>query len=1002
MTSGARRLPSGGTIDRGRRLRFRFAGRELLGHPGDSLASALLANGVHLVARSFKYHRPRGIFTAGVEEPNALVQLERPDGRSDPNSPATRIRLFDGLVAEPQNCWPSVRFDVGAGNDLLSPLFPAGFYYKTFMWPPALWKRLYEPRIRAAAGLGRAPTQPDPDAYAHRFDHCDLLIIGAGVAGLAAAQAAVRSGVRVILAEEEDRPGGWLTDVGEERICIDGAPALSWVSDLRAELEAASNCRLLLRTSAFGCYDHNLVGLLENCGDDGPAPPSGRPRYRLWKVRAREVVIATGMIERPLVFPDNDRPGIMLAEAAGSYLHRFAVLAGGEILLFTNHDGVYPLAAELAEAGATVRIADVRREIGEAALKIARARDIPVEPATVVVGTSGRRGIRQAHLLPRGAADRLPRPVSCDLLLVSGGYNPNLALFAQARGRLLWNEELASFVPGEAHWPMTCAGGAAGTRSVADALRSGSEAAKRAAERCGGRAVPAALPPVEETVLTGIEPMFEVPFSKRGDLARAFVDLQHDVTARDLQLALHEGLLSVEHVKRYTTTGMGVDQGKTGNVNAVGILAEARRQTPPEVGVTTFRQPWTPVPFGAIVGPHRGDLFEPVRRTPIHDWAERHGAVFEDVGQWKRARYFPEKGEGMDSAVQREARTVRSRCGMLDASTLGKIDIQGPDAALFLERIYTNAWRKLRIGGCRYGIMLGEDGMVFDDGVTARLAENHFHITTTTGGAARVLAWLENWLQTEWPELRVFCTSVTEQWATLSIAGPQARRVLERVVEDIDLDSAAFPHMTVRSGRVAGVEARIFRISFTGELSFEVNVPAGYGLHVWEALMEAGRPYGLVPYGTETMHLLRAEKGYIIVGQDTDGTVTPFDLGMDWIVSSKKGDFIGRRSLMRSDMRRPDRKQLVGLLTREPMVVLEEGAQIVADPAEPPPMKMLGHVTSSYRSPNLGRSIALALVAGGRRRIGERLWVPRLDGTAIEVEVVAPVFFDPEGARLHA
>ena len=1001
MTEGVARLAKGGRIDRARPLRFRFAGKLYIGYAGDTLASALLANGIHLVARSFKYHRPRGILTAGAEEPNALLRITRGDGRVDPNTRATTLPLFNDLDAAPQNCRPGLRFDLQAINGLLGPLFPAGFYYKTFMWPASFWKRFYEPRIRAAAGLGEAPRQPDPDRYLHRFAHCEVLIAGGGPAGIAAALAATRAGARVILAEEQPQFGGWLTGEGALRARIDGEAPDAWLEAALAELRAAGNCRLLPRTSVFGCYDHNLVGLLEDVADHKFAPAAGEPRHRLWKVRAARVVIATGMTERPLVFPANDRPGIMMAGAAATYLHRHAVLPGREIVIVTNNDSVYGLAGDFVAAGARVTLADARREIPDSIALPARNRGVELLPGTLPAGSEGRLRVRQIHLRSRDAGTTLPVPRACDLVLVSGGWSPNLALFAQARGELRWDAELAAFRPGPAHWPMCCAGGANGTRrlgeAIADGLRAGAAAAAAA-----GFEKPAPEPPsVEEGPAWTVEPLWCVPGCSSRERGEAFVDFQHDVTARDLGLALREGYESIEHVKRYTTTGMGTDQGKLGNLNALGIVAGEKGVPVPAVGVTTFRQPWTPVPFGALVGANRGPLFDPVRRTPMHAWAERAGAVFEDVGQWKRARYFPREGEDMQAAVQREAKAVRASCGMLDASTLGKIDIRGPDAAEFLNRVYTNSWAKLAVGACRYGLMLGEDGMVFDDGVTARLGEDHFHMTTTTGGAARVLAWLENWLQTEWPELRVWCTSVTEQWATMTVTGPKAREVLRPLVEDVDLGRDAFPHMTFRSGRVAGVPARIFRISFTGELSFEVNVPAGYGLHVWEALLEAGAPHGLTVYGTETMHLLRAEKGYIIVGQDTDGTVTPFDLGMGWIVSKKKGDFIGRRSLFRSGMRRSDRKQLVGLLTEDPALVLEEGAQIVVDPRQPLPMRMIGHVTSSYRSPNLGRSIALAMVRGGRERSGQRLWVPRLDGPAIPVEVTSPVFYDPEGTRLH-
>ncbi|GBD42991.1 Sarcosine oxidase subunit alpha [bacterium HR40] len=1003
--SPARRLPQGGRIDRRRRLRFTFDGRSFEGHPGDTLASALLANDVLLVARSFKYHRPRGIFSAGQEEPSALVQLERPGGRRDPNLRATRQELFDGLIAYSQNRWPTLRVDVAALNDRLAPLFPAGFYYKTFMWPRWAWKALYEPSIRRMAGLGQAPTEPDPDRYEHRFAHCDLLVAGAGAAGLVAALVAVRAGLRVIVAEDDVAIGGWLLGEGSARVRLDGERPDLWLAQVRAELEAAPKCRLLCRTTVFGCYDHNFVALLERVADHLPEPPAGLPRQRLWKVRARQVLLATGTLERPIAFPGNDRPGVMLAGAAATYLHRFAVLAGQEVVLFGNHDGIYAIARDLRWAGARVTLVDSRQRPAPRLVDELRDLGCEVRTASVVVGTGGRLRLQQVHLTTRARAQEttgLPEVIPADLLLVSGGHNPDLALFAQARGRLVWEEARGIFLPGEAPWPVRVAGGANGCPTVAAAFADALRVAREIVIDLGRTPPSVPLPLVEEPGAAAIEPLWRVPMPKPRQRAKAFVDLQDDVTVKDLELAIREGYGAIEHLKRYTTTGMGTDQGKTGNVVALGLAAETQGTSVPELGYTTFRQPYLPVPFGAVVGPHRGRLFDPVRLPPSHAWAERQGAVFEPVGQWRRARYFPRTGETMEQAIAREARTVRQACGLMDASTLGKIDVRGPDAAEFLNRLYTNDWKRLAIGRCRYGLLLRDDGMVLDDGVGARLGDHHFHLTTTTGGAARVLAWFEEWLQTEWPHLRVYLTSVTEQWAAFALSGPQAREVLRPLVEGVDLSPQAFPHMSVREGRVAGVPARLFRISFTGELGFEINVPAGYGAYVWERLVEAGEPHGLVVYGTETMHLLRAEKGYIVIGQETDGTVSPIDLGMEWLIARGKGDFLGSRSLARPEMRRPDRKQLVGLLPRDPAMVLDEGAQIVEDPTASPPAPTLGHVTSSYASPNLGRTFALALVAGGRSRIGQQLYVTRLEGPPVAVEVTAPVFWDPEGKRLHA
>jgi sarcosine oxidase subunit alpha len=993
------RLPHGGRIDRARPLRFTFNGAGYEGFAGDTLASALLANGVHLVGRSFKYHRPRGIVAAGAEEPNALVQLGR-GGRTEPNVRATQIELYEGLIAHSQNCWPSVEFDLGAVNDLLSPLLAAGFYYKTFMWPPSWWRDVYERAIRATAGLGKAPTEADPDRYEHRYAHCEVLIVGGGPAGLAAALAAGRSGARVILAEDQALLGGALLAEPLDH------PGVAWLEQARAEIAALPEVRVLTRTTVFGYYDHNYLGLLERVGDHlGAAAPPHLPRQRLWKLRARQVVLATGAIERPLVFAENDRPGIMLAGAVRSYFHRHAVLAGRQAVVFTNNDSAYRTALDLRAAGAEVTVVDLRQRLVGALPARARSVGISLLQGSAIVGTSGHRRVSSVHvrrLLDGG--DRVERAgdnLSCDLVCVSGGWNPTIHLQSQSRARPRFDPARGIFLPGEPIQAERSAGACNGTFALAACLAEGARAGAAAAEAAGFTAKMPDLSRFAEPEEAPARLLWQVPSGRPLRRSKQFVDLQNDVTAADITLALREGYRSIEHVKRYTTTGMGTDQGKTSNVNALGIVSDVTGQPIEELGVTTFRAPYTPVPFGAIVGRNCGALFEPVRRTPMQAWHEAEGAVFEDVGQWRRPWYYPRPGEDMQAAVAREVAAARSTIAILDASTLGKIDLQGRDAAELLNRVYTNAWSKLAIGRCRYGLMLGEDGMVFDDGVTTRLGEQHYLMSTTSGGAARVLAWLEEWLQTEWPTLEVYCTSVTEQWATISLSGPECRKLVAELVDDVDLDPEAFPHMSVREGHVQGVPARIFRISFTGELGYELQVPASYGLPLWKACIAAGRKYGITPYGTEAMHVLRAEKGYIIAGQETDGTTTPEDLGMDWIVAQQKPDFIGKRSLARADMRERGRKQLVGLLPDDPNAVLDEGAQIVADPAEVVPMTMIGHVTSSYMSPNLGRAFALAMLRDGRARLGQKLYVPLLDRT-LAVTVTEPVFLDKEGARLHA
>jgi sarcosine oxidase subunit alpha len=1004
----AHRVPHGGRIDRTRQVTFTFDGSRCTGFAGDTLASALLANGVRVLGRSFKYHRPRGLLGAGSEEPNALVTVVRDEARSTPNVRATQVEIYDGLVAASQNRWPSLGFDVMAVNDLLAPLLPAAFYYKTFMWPRSAWHRWYEPAIRRAAGLGHAPVAPDPDRYAQRYAHCDVLVVGAGPAGLAAALAASGTGARVMLCDEQSEPGGSL--LAERAATIDGRPADVWLAEASAALAARPNVTLLTRTTAFGYFPHNLIGLCERLTDHLPAPAVDAPRERLWQVRAREVVLTTGAVERPLVFPGNDRPGVMLASAASTYLHRYGVRVGSHIVVVTGCDSGYATALDLHAAGAKIElVADVRETATGIAAQAAREAGLDIVDRATVLGTSGRLGLRAVRI--GRLADGMNgehRRIVCDALLMSGGWTPSVHLHSQSRGKPTWDAARQAFLPGPAAERERSAGACRGVDGLESVLDDGAQAGLAAARAAGhaGEWRPLRATARDFSVLGA-------PGALRhgaiGTPSRAFVDFQNDVTTKDLALAAREGFESIEHIKRYTTTGMATDQGKTSNLNALAIVAEGLARPLPDVGHTTFRMPYTPVTFGALAGYDRGDLFDPVRTTPTHEWARRHGAVFEDVGQWKRARFFPRDGEDLHGAVARECRAVRAACGIFDASTLGKIEVVGPDAATFLSRMYVNDFTSLAVGRCRYALQLRDDGFVCDDGVIARLADARYHVTTTTGGAARVLALMEDYLQTEWPGLRAWLTSTTEQWAVIAVQGPKAREVLSPLVDGVDLSAGALPHLAARDGRICGVPMRLFRVSFTGELGFEVNIPAEFGQPVWEAIFACGREHGITAYGTETMHVLRAEKGYIIVGQETDGTVTPYDVGLGWAIGRSKPDFVGKRALARPAMHAPDRKQLVGLLTVDPQVVLEEGAQLIEGAGasvsarqapKPKHRHLIGHVTSSYASAVLGRSIALALIEGGRSRIGQTLQVPMPNGD-ITVTVTAPVFYDAEGARLH-
>ncbi len=986
-----------GRIDRSRPLHFTFDGKRYTGYAGDTLASALLANGVHLVGRSFKYHRPRGILAAGSEEPSALVTVSRDASRVTPNLRATQVELYQGLTAISQNRWPSLSHDVGRVNDVLSPFFPAGFYYKTFMWPKKAWHSLYEPFIRRAAGLGEAPTLPDPDRYAQRYAHCDVLVVGSGPSGIAAALAAADAGARVMLCDESTEFGGSLLSDAAAR--IDGDTGTAWVQKSIAALHANPRVTLLPRTTAFGYFPHNLIGLNERLTDHLPAPAVGQTRERLWQVRARSVVLATGAIERPLVFPGNDRPGIMLAGAAQTYLNRYGVRVGTRVVIVTAADAAYQTALDLQAAGVTVlAVADVRATAAGPLPTAARAAGIDLLTSSTVLGTEG--DLRVNHIALGRVQDGVVsagQTFDCDTVLMSGGFTPAVHLFSQSRGKLEWSDHLKSFVPGQSAENERSAGACRGVFGLAEALSDGTAAGAAAAPEPSQRTRQFAV----QAELCGDDAYLgALPAATAKPKHKSFVDWQHDVTVKDLALATREGFQSIEHVKRYTTTGMATDQGKTSNLNAMAIVAQKLDVALPKVGLTTFRMPYTPVSFGSFAGISRGDLFDPVRTTPTHEWAAAKGAVFENVGLWKRARYFPRGSEDMHAAVARECLAVRNACGIFDASTLGKIEVVGADAAEFMNRLYINSWTNLGVGRSRYGILCRDDGFIYDDGVVARLAPDRFHVTTTTGGAPRVLAMMEDYRQTEWPDLKVWLTSTTEQWSVIAVQGPYSRQVLETLVEGIDMSAAAMPHMSVARGAICGVPTLLFRVSFTGELGFEVNVPSDYGAAVWEAIYAAGQKHGMVEYGTESMHVLRAEKGYIIVGQDTDGTVTPDDAGLTWAVGKTKADFVGKRSLERPSMKAPNRKQLVGLRTRDPKRVLEEGAQVAAKAGQTPPMELIGHVTSSYASSVLGYSIALALVAGGRARMGQTLYVPMPDGD-LEVEVTAPVFYDPTGARIN-
>ena len=991
------RLEEGGRIDRREALTFYFNGTQYQGYAGDTLASALIANGVSVVGRSFKLHRPRGIVGSGAEEPNAILQIGS-GAATLPNQRATQVELYDGLEARTVKGWPSVNFDIAEINDVFSRFFGAGFYYKTFMRPRAMWPT-FERFIRRAAGLGESPTEPDPDCYEHCNAHCDVLIAGAGPAGLMAALAAARTGARVIVADEQSEFGGALLSASDE---IDGRAAVDWVQGVHEELASCANVTLLPRSTVFGYFDHNFLTIAERCTDHLGEHEQSGARQRMWRVRAQQVVLAQGAFERPLVFCNNDRPGVMLASAVSSYIKRYAVVPGQRAVVFTNNDSAYQTAIDLERAGVTVAAIVDNRATGAADLGAAAdGLGLMIMRGHVVCDVVGRRRVRGVRVAryngDNTATVDAAIEIDCDLVVTSGGWSPAVHLHSQAGGKNEWDDDLQCFLPARTHQACRSAGSASGLWSLQECLRSGLAAGDEAAKDCGFASASVTLPTVGASATNRIQPLWRVPAESDPDRCpKQFLDFQNDTSIADVRLAVREGFQNIEHVKRYTALGFGTDQGKLGNINGMAALAECLGESIPDVGTTTFRPAYTPVSFGVCAGEGVGDLYDPVRKTAIHEWHEAVAAPFETVGQWLRPWYFPKGDEDLDAAVARECLAVRNSVGIMDASTLGKIDVQGADAVEFLDRIYTHKVSRMKIGRCAYGIMLGEDGMVMDDGVMARLGEQHFYLTTTTGGAAHVLSWLEIWLQTEWPELDVYLTSLTDHYSTIAVAGPNSRNVLKKAGCDIDLEKEAFPFMSVQATDLGGIAVQIFRVSFSGELAFEVNVDSRYALHCWQLLMAAGEEFDITPYGTETMHVLRAEKGFVILGQDTDGSVSPVDLGMNWLLSKDK-DFLGLRSLSRPDCQRDDRKQLVGLLSKDS--VLQEGAQLVIDPAAAKPVPMCGHVTSAYYSACLGHPIALALVAGGRARKGETIFAAASDGSIVPAEIVSPVFYDAKGER---
>ncbi|RBI69088.1 sarcosine oxidase subunit alpha family protein [Roseovarius sp. TE539] len=997
------RLATGGRLlDRGRSTEFTFNGKRLRGHPGDTLASALLANDQMMVGRSFKYHRPRGIVASGAEEPNALVNMGE-GARFEPNQRTTTTELFDGLTCASQNHWPSLEFDVGAINAAFARFLPAGFYYKMFIHPRPFWKHVYEPFIRQSAGLGKAPRDRDEDTYEHFHAFVDVLVIGGGVAGLQAARAAGQAGARVLLIEQTAHWGGRAPVDGGT---VGGAPVDKFVEETVAELEAMDNVTLRRRLMGAGVYDHGYVLGYERVTDHAPDAPG--PRHRLWRIRAGQVVTATGAIERPLSFSGNDVPGVMLASAVRDYAVDYGISVGDRTVIVTNNDDAYRTAIILRNLGLEVpAILDARAGGGGALADEARGLGIRIETGKGIAKVKGGKRVEGVAICAQAGEGAVLEEIACDAVAMSGGWSPVVHLWSHCGGKLNWDEAQAHFRPDTDRAPTGAdgtgfvipAGAANGELDLAAGLKDADSAGKAAAKATGHKPGRKAAPKAEEQAGNPIEPIWMMPQGAGIKLRmKSWLDFQNDVKVSDVQLAAREGFESVEHAKRYTTLGMATDQGKLSNINGLAILSDALNQPIPQTGTTTFRPPYTPISLASIAGEARDRTFQPIRRTPMHDRHEARGAYWEPVGAWRRPYCFPRDGESIDDAVQREVAATRERLGLLDASTLGKIIVKGPDAGRFLDMLYTNMMSTLKPGRCRYGLMCNENGFLMDDGVVARLDEDTFLCHTTTGGAENVHGHMEEWLQTEWWDWKVYTANITEQYAQVGVVGPNARKTLQKLTDD-DISAEALTFMGWADVTLNGINARLFRISFSGELSYEVAVPASQGCALWDMLLEAGNEYGVTPYGTEALHIMRAEKGFIMIGDETDGTVIPQDLMMHWAISKKKEDYIGKRAQQRSHMTDPARWKLVGLETVDG-AVLPDGAYATAEGHNANGQRNVqGRVTSTYHSPTLGRGIAMGLVLNGPDRMGEVLDFPKVDGTVMQARIVDQVFYDKDGEK---
>ena len=993
------RIKEKGYINRNKLINFKFNGKNYTGYEGDTLASALLSNGIHLVGRSFKYHRPRGFFAAGVDEPNAKLQVQL-NGHSEPNVNATEIELVEGISATSQNCWPSVEFDIGAINNLLNKFFPAGFYYKTFMWPKSFWYKIYEPFIRKAAGLGIASTEKDKERYEHKFEYCDLLVTGSGPAGLASAYAAAKSGAKVILAEDKHRFGGSLLT---DDVSIDNLSGKDWADKIISELKEMPNVTVKNRSQVFGYYDHNMLVMFERTGDHLEKKPQYTPRQRLWYIRCKEVILSTGSIERPIVFGNNDTPGVMLSSGAKEYMKVYGVLVGRKPIIFTNNDSAYETAIEFKNNGADPLILDTRKEQNSDLINEAKNKGIKIKFNHAVIKANGYKKVKSAiigELSEDKTEYKNTNTIECDCICVSGFWTPSVHLASQSGNKLKFDKQIDAFVPDKSKQNEMTIGAANGNFTLDESLNAGFNAGCEVSKKLNNKNFDIQIPNVTEKKQQDHDKFWCAPLPKNIK-AKRFVDFQNDVSVTDIEIALREGYRSIEHVKRYTTLGMATDQGRTSNLNGLQLVSNIENKIIPEVGHTTFRPPFTPITIGTIVGREVGKHFMPTRLTPMHNWHEKNNAVFVDAGAWKRPRYYKIGNETMLEAANREAKNVREKVGICDVTTLGKIDVKGPDAAEFLNRVYTNAWMKLPVGKARYGVMLREDGMVMDDGTTTRISEHHYHMTTTTAQAANVLSHLEYYLQIVWPELNVNVVSTTEQWAGAALAGPKSRDVLAKLFPNINVSNESLPFMGYVEGDLFGVPARIFRISFSGELAYEINVQSDYGLYMWEKMMEIGKEFGIQPYGTEALSTLRIEMGHV-AGPELDGRTIPSDVSLDGMISKKK-DFIGKRSLSKIAFNEANRQKIVGLVPIDRKTSIPEGSHLVLDKNAQLPNPKLGHVSSSCWSVENNNPFSLAILKDGKNMIGKKLFaVSPLKNTSIEVEVMSSHYVDHEGKRVRS